>query len=408
MNLISNFNLSKTIAKNEILKYENILEVIPNIKNIILSIGKTLGDNYEKKGEDIWISKLANVSETAYINGPCIIDDYVEIRHCAYIRGGVLIGKNSVVGNSVELKNCILFDNVQVPHFNYIGDSILGYKAHFGAGAITSNVKSDKSNIVVDGVSLKKIGAIVGDKVGIGCNSVICPGTIIGRNTTIYPLISARGVIEKDSIVKNNCEIIKKKQVYLDFDSTVYNTDKLFIDILNKCEEYGIKKEQILNIKQKFREQNKLFNIFEILNYINNNIDKKLYEEIENILKNGEQYIYGDVYQFILKLKEKKYEVNILTYGEKIWQDLKIDGCKIRNYVDEVFISEKEKNNLDYISYNSSVFIDDNPKELLSFLSKNPLKVIRIRRKDAGNSKEVLENKDIIECESLIEIIDLF
>lgn len=406
----SNFDLDKTISKSEILKYKNMIEVIPNIGNIILNIGNKLGDGYKKIGDNIWISNLADVDDTASITGPCIIDDYACIRHSAYIRGNVLVGKSCVVGNSVEVKNSILFDNVQVPHFNYIGDSILGYKSHFGAGAITSNIKNDKSDVVIDGMFLRKMGAIVGDYVEIGCNSVLCPGTIIGRNTNIYPLTLVRGTIDKDLIVKSMDNILNKKQIFLDFDSTIYNTDKMFADILDKCEEYGVKREKIFEVKQLFLDDGKLFNINEILDYISNEIsfDSNLYDEINSILKNGKSYIYDDTYEFISKLKNKKYQVNILTYGNKEFQWLKIKYSGIESYVNQVLVTDKYKSSLDYISYENSVFIDDNPDEIVGFLSRNPIKVIRIKRKDAGRSNIVLENKDIVECESLLDIIDLF
>lgn len=410
MNLNNNFDLTKTLAGEYFKHYENTIEIIPNIKQIILDIGATLGDNYIKQGEDIWISKSANISNTASITGPCIIDDNACVRHSAYIRGSVLIGKNAVVGNSVELKNCILFDNVQVPHFNYIGDSILGYKSHFGAGAITSNVKSDKSEIVIYGKNLKKMGAIVGDRVEVGCNSVLCPGTIIGRNTNIYPLTLVRGIIDKDVIVKSMDDKPKKKQVYLDFDSTIYNTDKMFIDIQEKCEEYGIKREKILEAKQIFIRENKLFNMSEILDYIktNHNFDNALYEEVNNIIKNGKNYIFDDVYDFISELKNKKYQVNILTFGNYAWQNLKISNSGIEDYVNDIVITENKKSMLDYISYSSSIFIDDDPNQVLGFLSRNPLKVIRIKRANCGTSNIILNNKDVVECESLLDIIDLF
>ena len=180
-------------------------------------MGKTLSEEeYEKIGEDVWIAKTAVVAPTAYIKGPAIIGKNAEIRHCAFIRGKVIVGENAVVGNSTELKNVILFNNVQVPHYNYVGDSILGYKAHMGAGAITSNVKSDKKLVVVkNGIDkietgLKKFGAMIGDYVEVGCGSVLNPGTVVGKNTNIYPLSSVRKVISKNSIYKNQNEIVEK------------------------------------------------------------------------------------------------------------------------------------------------------------------------------------------------------
>ena len=193
-------------------------EVLDEIKAYILELGPTLpADEYDNPCEGIWIAKDATVFPSAYIGAPCIIDHEAEIRHCAFIRGSAIVGKKAVVGNSCELKNVILFDNVQTPHFNYVGDSVLGYKAHMGAGAITSNVKSDKTLVSVkdpDGyieTGRKKIGAILGDNVEVGCNSVLNPGTIVGRRSSIYPTSCVRGVIPPDSIYKDQVDIVLKK-----------------------------------------------------------------------------------------------------------------------------------------------------------------------------------------------------
>jgi UDP-N-acetylglucosamine diphosphorylase / glucose-1-phosphate thymidylyltransferase / UDP-N-acetylgalactosamine diphosphorylase / glucosamine-1-phosphate N-acetyltransferase / galactosamine-1-phosphate N-acetyltransferase len=193
--------------------------VLDSIKDYIIKLGNTLGNDYIKKGEDIWIHKNAHVFESAYIMGPCIIDDSAEVRHSAFIRGSVIIGKNSVLGNSCEIKNSILFDNVQVPHFNYVGDSILGSHSHMGAGSITSNVKSDKQLVVIKNGSdtyetnRKKVGAFLGDYVEVGCNSVLNPGTIIAPYSRVYPLTSVRGVINKNCIVKSMNNIVKKEDM---------------------------------------------------------------------------------------------------------------------------------------------------------------------------------------------------
>lgn len=212
------YNLNETIAKDI---FEGCIypwEVLPKIKDFIITLGESLNkEEYEKIGENIWIAKSAKIAKTAYINGPAIIGKNAEVRHCAFIRGSAIVGENSVVGNSTELKNVILFDNVQVPHYNYVGDSILGYKSHMGAGSITSNVKSDKKLVVIKNkeekieTGLKKIGAMLGDEVEIGCGSVLNPGTIIGSHTNIYPLSSVRGVIKANSIYKNQNEIVDKK-----------------------------------------------------------------------------------------------------------------------------------------------------------------------------------------------------
>lgn len=211
------YNLDETIAKDLLEKYTYPWEVLPNIAEYIIELGNKLDkEKYEKKGEDVWIAKSANVYPSAYIKGPAIIGEDAEIRHCSFIRGKVIVGNGAVVGNSTELKNVILFNKVQVPHYNYVGDSILGYKSHMGAGSITSNVKSDKKLVVIKGkgknieTGIKKIGAMIGDNVEVGCGSVLNPGTIIGKNTNIYPLSSVRGVVPKNSIYKNKNEIVEK------------------------------------------------------------------------------------------------------------------------------------------------------------------------------------------------------
>lgn len=213
-------NLEHTIAKELLEKFEYPWEVLPYINDFIIELGNKLDKNiYEQKGENIWIAKSATIYPSAYIKGPVIIGENAEIRHCAFIRGKAIIGNNCVVGNSTELKNVILFDNVQVPHYNYVGDSILGYKSHMGAGSITSNVKSDKKLVIIKNgkekieTGIKKIGAILGDEVEIGCGSVLNPGTIIGSHTNIYPLSSVRGVVPANSIYKNQNEIVEKKKM---------------------------------------------------------------------------------------------------------------------------------------------------------------------------------------------------
>ena len=211
------YNIEETIAKPLLEQFTYPWEVLPKISEFIVELGLKLDKKiYEQKGENIWIAKTAKVMPTAYIKGPTIIGENAEIRHCAFIRGNAIVGNNTVVGNSTELKNVILFNNVQVPHYNYVGDSILGYKSHMGAGSITSNVKSDKTLVIVkDGdnlieTGLKKFGAMIGDCVEVGCGSVLNPGTIVGKNTNIYPLSSVRGVIVENSIYKNKNEIVDK------------------------------------------------------------------------------------------------------------------------------------------------------------------------------------------------------
>ena len=213
------YDLKETIAADLFTEAEYPWEVLPRIHDFILELGKRLPEEiYEKRGEDIWVAKSAKVAPTACLNGPLIIDEDAEIRHCAFVRGSAIVGKGSVVGNSTELKNDIIFNSVQVPHYNYVGDSILGYKSHMGAGSITSNVKSDKTLVVVkDGdekieTGLKKFGAMLGDYVEVGCNSVLNPGTVIGRHTNVYPLSSVRGVIPANSIFKKPGEVVQKKK----------------------------------------------------------------------------------------------------------------------------------------------------------------------------------------------------
>ncbi len=211
-------DLEKTIAKDIFMDRTYVWDVLPDISGFIRKLGPTLSpDEYNQIGEDIWISKSAKIFDSAYIAGPCIIDHNAEVRHCAFIRGSAIVGKNTVVGNSTELKNVILFDGVQVPHYNYVGDSVLGYKAHMGAGAITSNVKSDHTLTTFQFGSekmptgMKKFGAVIGDRTEIGCNSVLNPATIIGRDSTVYPLSMVRGFVPSKSIYKKQGEVVAKK-----------------------------------------------------------------------------------------------------------------------------------------------------------------------------------------------------
>ena len=212
------YNLEETIAKNLLEKLTYPWEALPKINQFIIELGNKLDTEvYELKGENIWIAKSAKIMPSAYIKGPAIIGENAEVRHCAFIRGNAIVGNNAVVGNSTELKNVILFNNVQVPHYNYVGDSILGYKAHMGAGSITSNVKSDKKLVIVKKgtetieTGLKKFGAMIGDNVEVGCGSILNPGSVIGKNTNIYPLSSVRGVVSANSIYKKQNDVVEKK-----------------------------------------------------------------------------------------------------------------------------------------------------------------------------------------------------
>ena len=211
-------DLSHTLAGEYLAQFQYPWQALEGLKEFILALGPTLSpEEYDQPQPNVWVHKTATVFPSAYLGAPCIIDHGAEVRHCAFIRGSALVGANCVVGNSVELKNVILFDNVQTPHYNYVGDSILGYKSHMGAGSITSNVKSDKTLVVVkNGVERietgrKKFGAILGDHVEVGCNSVLNPGTVIGRNTSVYPTSSVRGAIPADSIFKAQNDIVTRK-----------------------------------------------------------------------------------------------------------------------------------------------------------------------------------------------------
>ncbi len=211
------YDLNETIAKDYLSGFEYPWEALSGISDYIKELGKTLDDEiYYRRGEDIWIARSAEIAPTAALNGPLIIDEKATVRHCAFIRGSAIIGKNSVVGNSTELKNVILFNNVEAPHYNYVGDSILGFHAHMGAGSITSNIKADRKNIIIKNeeqmieTGLRKIGAMLGDYAEIGCNAVMNPGSIIGKHSNIYPVTMIRGIVPADSIVKNTGEVIKK------------------------------------------------------------------------------------------------------------------------------------------------------------------------------------------------------
>ena len=217
LNTLQLYDLNHSLAGQYLAGFDYPWKALAGIKNLILELGAALGEDYTEVAPTVWVHKTATVSPTAYLGAPCIIGAGTEIRHCAFIRGSALVGENCVVGNSVELKNVILFDNVQVPHFNYVGDSILGYKSHMGAGSLTSNVKSDKTLVVVKNgkeqipTGLKKFGAILGDHVEVGCNSVLNPGTVVGRNTNIYPLSCVRGVVPEQSIWKTGGNIVPKE-----------------------------------------------------------------------------------------------------------------------------------------------------------------------------------------------------
>ena len=211
------FDLKRTIAADYLRSFTYPFEALKGISELIVRLGESLDSSvYEKRGENVWVAKSAKVAPTAFLGGPCIIGEDTEVRHCAFIRGSALVGNGCVIGNSVELKNVIIFDEVQVPHYNYVGDSILGYHSHMGAGSITSNVKADKTKVVIksetDSIAtvLKKVGAFLGDYAEIGCNSVLNPGTVIGRHSNVYPLSMVRGVVPANSIYKKKGEVVGK------------------------------------------------------------------------------------------------------------------------------------------------------------------------------------------------------
>ncbi len=216
LTILDMYDLEHTLAKDYLLQFTYPWEALKGIKDFILQLGPTLGEEYEEVSEHVWVHKTAKVFPSAYLGAPCIIGPNTEVRHCAFIRGSALVGADCVVGNSCELKNVILFDHVQTPHYNYVGDSILGYYAHTGAGSITSNVKSDKKLVVVHNgteqieTGLKKFGAMIGDYVEVGCNSVLNPGTVIGRHSNVYPTSCVRGVIPPNSIWKDNGVVVTK------------------------------------------------------------------------------------------------------------------------------------------------------------------------------------------------------
>lgn len=218
MKITELYDLTHTLAAGYLSRYEYPWEALQGISDFLMELGADLSaEEYERRGDDVWVHRTAKVAPTAYLNGPLIVGKDAEIRHCAFIRGSALIGEGAVVGNSTELKNVILFDKVQVPHYNYVGDSILGYKAHMGAGSITSNVKSDKLLVSIHGedgeieTGRKKVGGLIGDEVEVGCGSIVNPGTVIGRGSNIYPLSSVRGCVDGNSIYKKQGEVAEKR-----------------------------------------------------------------------------------------------------------------------------------------------------------------------------------------------------
>ena len=211
------YDLKETLAGEYLAGFTYPWEALKGIKDLIVALGQTLGEDYKEIAPQVWVHETAKIAPTAYIGAPCIIGENTEVRHCAFIRGSALVGNTCVVGNSVELKNVIIFNNVQVPHYNYVGDSILGHRSHMGAGSLTSNVRSDKALVIIhDGenpipTGQKKVGAMLGDRVEVGCNSVLNPGTVIGRDSIVYPTSCVRGVVPANSIYKNNGKIVERR-----------------------------------------------------------------------------------------------------------------------------------------------------------------------------------------------------
>lgn len=218
LNTTGLLDLSHTLAGDYLARFQYPWQALDGIKELILTLGPALGDGYEERAPQVWVHETAKIAPTAFLGAPCIIGPDTEVRHCAFIRGSALVGAGCVVGNSVELKNVILFDSVQVPHYNYVGDSILGYKSHMGAGSITSNVKSDKTLVTVNNegekieTGRKKFGAALGDFVEVGCNSVLNPGTVIGPRSSVYPVSCVRGVVPPDSIYKTGGVIVPRRK----------------------------------------------------------------------------------------------------------------------------------------------------------------------------------------------------
>lgn len=401
------YNYDKSNLKDYLDKFQYPYEILPFIKDIIINLGNSLDqDKYYKKDNNIWISNSAKIDDSVTILGPCIIGENVVLKHCAYIRENVIIGNDSSVGNSSEIKNSILLCHVTIPHFNYVGDSVLGNNVHLGAGAILSNLKSNKSNIVINGVDtkLRKVGSFIGDNVEIGCNAVLNPGTIVGKNSLIYPLTMVRGIISQNKIVKDKDTIVdieRNNKIYIDFDHTMYDTDKLFLDFKKKCLEYNIDEDTIQNAIND--STTKLFNYRKVLDKIYEKIpfDKKLYDDIQDILNKGNNYVFEDVYEALGILKEKGYYLIILTYGDKEFQLSKIDPINLSEYFDEIIVTEEDKGCLS-LDYKNSIFMDDKPHEIESIYKKGPKDIIRINRDGSKYSKEST-NINVIEYNNMLD-----
>ena len=385
----------KSIIKDYIINYKYPWEFLDDLNETIIKIGKKLNkQKFSEVYKNVWINNKAIVDSTAKIIGPCIIDKGTIIKVNAYIRENVFIGEICVVGNSSEVKNSVLFNEVKIPHFNYIGDSILGYKAHLGAGAITSNVKSDGSFVktIINGsvynTKRKKYGAIIGDNVEIGCNAVVAPGTFIKSNSIVYPLVMVRGEIEKNKIVKDMNKIVSRNliKLYIDFDSTLFNTEKFYMDFLNICEKNGIKKQNIELHKKEMLNNRDVFDLEEFMLVLleKNIISNSIVNQVNNLYLND--YVYEDVVP-VLEDLTGKYELILLTYGNHNYQMHKIQSSGLKKYFNKIIVTNNKKNELENVDYENGIFIDNNPIEVEKFYKRNVKKVIRIRRENDKKSK---------------------
>ena len=402
----SNLDLNKTIYKDYIIKYE-----YPYCLNYIKEFINNFNDsNYIEFKEHCFIHKdslddLNKILDKITIVGPVIIGKNVEFRPGLFIRENVIIGNNVVLGNSTEIKNSILFDKVNVPHYNYVGDSILGYKSHLGAGTILSNFKSDGSLISIEYKNIKektmlrKIGSLLGDNVEIGCNSVLLPGTIIGKNTTVYPLSKVRGYIKENMIYKDENDIVNKKIkpiMYIDFDGTLYDTDRMYSDFKEEYYKNGVTKEEMEEVSSYLKSKGPYSAMM-----VADELEKRYHLNVDYNHVFNDSYNYDDL-DFLNELG-KVFDLRILSYGVKDYQELKIKNSGVYKYFNEIIITDKKKDELD-INYDA-YFIDNNPKDLERIHNKSD-KIIRIKRGDKYSFQEC-SVPVLKEINSLRELRDL-